>query len=149
MLYDGSNTKLTLQAYGGATGANYGSKIIVNGGGTSGGNISFINDSTTTCVTNSSGLGIGKTNPNCRLYVSTNAGNNVNSFAIRVSIGLLPQAVPGSCASPHLESSPPGQGRWTRRRTCRGGPSRLSQTSGIRDGAPLHAPRGRGGDRAR
>ena len=44
MLKIGSNTKLTLQAYGNATGANYGSKIIVNGGGTGGGNISFIND---------------------------------------------------------------------------------------------------------
>ena len=55
MLYNGSNTKLTLQACGGATGVSYGSKIIVNGGGTSGGNISFINDSTRR-VMNSSGV---------------------------------------------------------------------------------------------
>ncbi len=33
ILYNGSNTKLTLQAYGGATGAGYNSKIILNGGG--------------------------------------------------------------------------------------------------------------------
>jgi hypothetical protein len=31
---------------------------------------------------NNVGIGV---NPNCRLYISTNAGNNVNSFAIRVS----------------------------------------------------------------
>ncbi len=61
MLHNGSNTKLTLQAYGGATGASYGSKIILNGGGTCGGNISFINDNTTTCVMNSSGVRINTT----------------------------------------------------------------------------------------
>ncbi len=36
---------------------------------------------------NSSGLGIGIPNLNCRLYISTNAGNSVNSFAMRVSSG--------------------------------------------------------------
>ena len=34
MLYNGSNTKLTSQAYGGATGAGYNSKMILNGDGT-------------------------------------------------------------------------------------------------------------------
>jgi hypothetical protein len=37
MLYNGSNTKSTLHAYGGAIGAGYASKIILNGGGTGGG----------------------------------------------------------------------------------------------------------------
>ncbi len=32
-------------------------------------------------------VGIGITNPNGKLYISTNAGNNVNSFALRVSSG--------------------------------------------------------------
>ncbi len=42
-LYNGSNSQPTLQAYGGATGAGYNSIIIVNGGGgTRGGNISFL-----------------------------------------------------------------------------------------------------------
>ncbi len=36
---------------------------------------------------NSSGLRIGIPNPKCRLYISTNAGNSVNSFAMRVSSG--------------------------------------------------------------
>ena len=86
MLYNLCNTKLTLQAYGYATtGGNQGAKIILNGGNNGCGSISFTNDSTTTCTMTTSGVGIGKTNPNCRLYVSTNAGNNVNSFAIRVS----------------------------------------------------------------
>jgi hypothetical protein len=59
MLYDGSNTKLTLQAYGGANGAGYNSKIILNGGGTIGaGSISFINDNVTTCTMNLSGASI-------------------------------------------------------------------------------------------
>jgi hypothetical protein len=53
MLYNVSNTKLTLQAYGGATGASYGSKIILNDGGKGGGNSSFIDDTTTTCFMNS------------------------------------------------------------------------------------------------
>ncbi len=30
-------------------------------------------------------VGIGKGNPNCRLSISTNAGNSVNSYAIRIS----------------------------------------------------------------
>jgi hypothetical protein len=47
---------LTLQAYGGATGIGYSSKIILNGGGTIGGNISFINDNTTSCTMTSSGV---------------------------------------------------------------------------------------------
>jgi hypothetical protein len=34
-----------------------------------------------------SNVGIGIGSPNCILYVSTNAGNNVNSFPIRVSSG--------------------------------------------------------------
>ena len=37
----------------------------------------------TAYITGNTGIGIS--NPNCRLYISTNAGNNVNSFAIRVS----------------------------------------------------------------
>ena len=39
----------------------------------------------TTYINGNTGIGIS--NPNCRLYISTNAGNNVNSFAIRVSSG--------------------------------------------------------------
>ncbi len=39
----------------------------------------------TTYVNGNTGMGIS--NPNCRLYISTNAGKNVNSFAIRVSSG--------------------------------------------------------------
>jgi hypothetical protein len=35
---------MTLQAYGSATGAGYNSKIILNGGNNSAGDISFIND---------------------------------------------------------------------------------------------------------
>jgi hypothetical protein len=31
--------------------------------------------------------GIGISNPNCRLYIPTNAVNNVNSFVMRVSSG--------------------------------------------------------------
>ncbi len=34
MVYNESDTKLTLQAYEGTTGAGYNSKIILNGGGT-------------------------------------------------------------------------------------------------------------------
>jgi hypothetical protein len=34
-----------------------------------------------------SNVGNGTSNPNTRLYISTNAGNSVNSFAIRVSSG--------------------------------------------------------------
>ncbi len=57
MLYNGSNTKMTMQAYGGATGAGYNSKIILNGGSTIGaGDISFINDNVTTCTMNSGGF---------------------------------------------------------------------------------------------
>ncbi len=36
-----------------------------------------------TYITGNTGIGIS--NPNCRLFISTNAENNVNSFAIRVS----------------------------------------------------------------
>ena len=61
MLYNGSNTKLTLQAYGGATGAGYNSKTILNGGNNSAGDISFINDNTTSCIMNSSGCNIKST----------------------------------------------------------------------------------------
>ncbi len=74
MLYNGSNTKLTLQTCGNATGGNYGSKIILNVGYAGVGSISLTNDSTTTCTMTTSGAGIGKTNPNCRLYISSNAG---------------------------------------------------------------------------
>ena len=42
MVYNGSNTKLAFQAYGGATGAGYNSKIILNGGGAGAGDISFL-----------------------------------------------------------------------------------------------------------
>ena len=63
MLYNGSNTKLTLQAYGNATGAGYNSKIILNGGNNSAGSTSFINDNITTCVMNSSGVGIANSSP--------------------------------------------------------------------------------------
>ena len=69
MLYNGSNTKLTLQAYGGATGVGYNSKIILNGGNNSAGNISFINDNTTTCIMNSSG---------CNLYGNTACSGNLS-----------------------------------------------------------------------
>jgi hypothetical protein len=69
MLYNGSNTKLTLQAYGNATGAGYNSKIILNGGNNSAGSISFINDNTTSCVMNSSGVGIQNTNPQAYLHL--------------------------------------------------------------------------------
>jgi hypothetical protein len=85
MLYNGSNTKLTLQAYGGTTGASYGSKIIVNGGGTGGGNISFINDNITTCVMNSSGVGINTTpgsyalNVNGNTYINSNTGIGITN----------------------------------------------------------------------
>jgi hypothetical protein len=50
--------------------------------------IRFMPDNVERMRINSSGnAGLGITNPNCRLYISTNAGNNVNSFAIRVSSG--------------------------------------------------------------
>ena len=81
MLYNLCNTILTLQAYGYATtGGSPGAKIILNGGNNGGGSISFTNDSTTTCTMTTSGVGIGLTNPNCKLYISTNVGNNVNSL---------------------------------------------------------------------
>jgi len=56
MLYNGANTKLTLQAYGNATGANFNSKIILNGGNNSAGDISFITDNVTRCMINSNGI---------------------------------------------------------------------------------------------
>jgi hypothetical protein len=75
MLYNGCNTKMTMQAYGNATGAGYNSKIILNGGNNSAGSTSFINDNITTCVMNSSGLtvsgrvGINNTNPQSYLHL--------------------------------------------------------------------------------
>jgi hypothetical protein len=37
---------------------------------------------------NSAGdVGIGITNPNCKLYINTNAGNGVNSFGLRIGSG--------------------------------------------------------------
>ena len=60
MLYNLSNTILTLQAYGYATSP--GAKIIVNGGNNGGGSLSFCHDSTTTCTMTTSGAGLGLIN---------------------------------------------------------------------------------------
>ena len=70
MLYNLSNTILTLQAYGYAgTGGNQGAKIILNGRNNGGGNISFINDNNATCVMNSGGVGINNTDPQSILHL--------------------------------------------------------------------------------
>jgi hypothetical protein len=45
--------------------------------------LSSLNVSGTTVISNNVGIEV---NPNCRLYI-TNTGNNVNSFAIRISSG--------------------------------------------------------------
>jgi hypothetical protein len=58
-LYNGCNTKVTLQAYGAAvSGRNYGSKIILNGGNSGNGLISFLNDGTTTCSISNNSLNL-------------------------------------------------------------------------------------------
>ncbi len=36
---------------------------------------------------NSTGVGIGISNPNGRLYINTNAGNGVNSYGLRIASG--------------------------------------------------------------
>ncbi len=88
MLYNLSNTNLTLQAYGYATTVgNPGAKIILNGGNNGGDSKSFTNDSTTTCTMTTSGLGIGITNPNCRLYILSNLTTSATVYAIRLSCG--------------------------------------------------------------
>ena len=72
-LYNLCNTKLTLQAYGYATtGANQGSKIILNGGNNGGSSISFTNDATTACTMTSSG---------CNLYSNTTTISSTGSIS--------------------------------------------------------------------
>ncbi len=39
----------------------------------------------TTCINGNTEIGIS--NPNCKLYINTNAGNNVNSIGLRISSG--------------------------------------------------------------
>jgi hypothetical protein len=88
MLYNGNNTKFTLQAYGGATGAVYNSKIVLNGGGTIGaGDISFINDDITICTMNSSGLTVSDnlTIGNGLVYLSK-AGNATGTLKLGVGV---------------------------------------------------------------
>jgi hypothetical protein len=69
-LCNGSNTKLTLQAYGNATGGSQGAKIIMNGNNGSGVLLSFINDTTTTCTMTGSRCGINTACPICNLDVA-------------------------------------------------------------------------------
>jgi hypothetical protein len=106
MLYNLSNTILTLQAYGYATSSAgaQGAKIILTGGNNGGGSISFTNDSTTTYVMNSSGIGINTTPGSYALLVNVN-GDTFISGNIDCGGGI---ALTGSHAFNDITSVDPG-----------------------------------------